>query len=414
MSVSELANKRHEELADVSNKHQTPQGPIQVPFRLLMGPGPTNAHPRILTAQALPLLGHMHPPFIKIMDEIKEGLRYMFQTESPYTLMISGTGHAGMEAAVANLLEPGEKIIVGVNGIWGERVSDLAERYRGDVIQLKTAPGGTFSIDELKAAVAEHKPAILFLVQGESSTGTHQALGGGLGEACHAAGTLLVVDTVASLGGVPLFADKWGIDCIYSGSQKCLSGPPGAAPFYMSQRAVDKLKSRKTKPATYNLDLNLIADYWGWFKPQRSYHHTGVVSTFYAMREALAIVGDEGLSAMWDRHLAAHEQLWQGLTELGLEPYVTNLTDRLVTVNTIKVPEGVDWAAVSADAMSEYSVEIAGGLGPSAGKVWRIGIMGAMNARPNAVQQVIQAFRYALAKQGWKGAAKAANGKTEL
>eukprot|EP00878_Enallax_costatus_P009509 GHUV01009937.1.p1 GENE.GHUV01009937.1~~GHUV01009937.1.p1 ORF type:complete len:239 (+),score=43.89 GHUV01009937.1:264-980(+) len=189
---------------------------------------------------------------------------------------------------------------------------------------------------------------------------------------------------------------------------------PGAAPFYMSQRAVDKLKSRKTKPATYNLDLNLIADYWGWFKPQRSYHHTGVVSTFYAMREALAIVGDEGLSAMWDRHLAAHEQLWQGLTELGLEPYVTNLTDRLVTVNTIKVPEGVDWAAVSADAMSEYSVEIAGGLGPSAGKVWRIGIMGAMNARPNAVQQVIQAFRYALAKQGWKGAAKAANGKTEL
>jgi alanine-glyoxylate transaminase/serine-glyoxylate transaminase/serine-pyruvate transaminase len=328
--------------------------------------------------------------------------------------MISGTGHAGMEAAVANLLEPGEKIIVGVNGIWGERVADLADRYRGDVIQLKKAPGGTFSSDELKAAVAQHKPAILFLVQGESSTGTHQALGNGLGEACHTAGTLLVVDTVASLGGVPLLADKWGIDCIYSGSQKCLSGPPGAAPFFMSQRAVDKLKGRKTKPATYNLDLNLIADYWGWFKPQRSYHHTGVVSTFYAMREALALVGDEGLSAMWDRHLTAHQQLWKGLTQLGLEPFVEEPKDRLVTVNTIKVPEGVDWAAVTQEAMSHYAVEIAGGLGPTVGKVWRVGIMGAMNARPNAVQQVIEAFRYALAKQGWKRAAVESVDREEL
>lgn len=235
----------------------------------------------------------------------------------------------------------------------------------GDVIQLKGAPGSTFSIPDLKAAVAKHKPAVLFLVQGESSTGTHQvrsqrhdelscgvlfctsnffdcancvhvsttsqALGGGLGEACHAAGTLLVVDTVASLGGVPLLADEWGIDCIYSGSQKCLGGPPGASPFMMSQRAVDKLLARKTKPATYNLDMNLIAGYWGWFTPStRSYHHTGVVSTFYAMREALAIVGEEGLTAMWDRHLAAHKLLWEGLAELGLEPFVPEAKDRCV------------------------------------------------------------------------------------
>ncbi|WIA13100.1 hypothetical protein OEZ85_006700 [Tetradesmus obliquus] len=411
MSVDQLSQGRKEEMAEVSNAAKTPQGPIQVPTRLLMGPGPTTAHPRILAAQALPLLGHMHPPFIHIMDEIKEGLRYMFQTESPYTLMISGTGHAGMEAAIANLLEPGEKIIVGVNGIWGERVADLAERYQGDVIQLKADPGNTFSIAELKAAVAQHKPAILFLVQGESSTGTHQALGDGLGEACKAAGTLLVVDTVASLGGVPLFADKWGIDCIYSGSQKCLSGPPGAAPFFMSQRAVDKLKGRKTKPATYNLDLNLIADYWGWFKPARSYHHTGVVSTFYAMREALAIVGEEGLPAMWARHLAAHQLLWKGLGELGLQPYVPDAKDRLVTVNTIKVPEGVDWAALCKDAMDTYAVEVAGGLGPSIGKVWRVGVMG-FNARPMAVEQVLTAFRHGLAKQGYKQPAAA--GKIEL
>lgn len=401
-SVADAAAARKESSASLL-ADTTPKGPIQVPPRLLMGPGPTNAHPRILAAQALPLLGHMHPPFIAIMDEIKGGLRYMFQTQSPYTLMISGTGHAGMEAAVANLLEPGEKIIVGVNGIWGERVADLAERYGGEVIALNKTPGGTFSIDELKAAVKQHKPAILFLVQGESSTGTHQALGDGLGQACKEAGTLLVVDTVAALGGVPMFADKWGIDCIYSGSQKCLSGPPGAAPFFLSQRAADKLRGRKTKPGTYNLDLNLIGDYWGWWKPARSYHHTGVVSTFYAMREALAIVGEEGLEAMWDRHLKAHQLLWKGLAELGLEPYVPEPVDRLVTVNTIKVPEGIDWAALCKDAMDAYQVEIAGGLGPSVGKVWRVGVMG-FNARPNAVEQVLTAFRHGLAKQGWKGA----------
>ncbi|KAF8067361.1 hypothetical protein HT031_002409 [Scenedesmus sp. PABB004] len=412
-SVASASAARAEEMAKVEGIELTPQGPIQVPSRLLMGPGPTSAHPRILAAQALPLLGHMHPPFIKIMDEIKAGLQYLFQTSSPYTLMISGTGHAGMEAAIANLLEPGEKVVVGVNGIWGERVADLADRYQAEVIQLKKAAGGTFSIEELKAAVAEHKPAMLFLVQGESSTGTHQALGDGLGAACKAAGTLLVVDTVASLGGVPVFADAWGVDAIYSGSQKCLSGPPGASPFMLSQRAVDKLRSRRTKPATYNLDLNLIADYWGWFTPgARKYHHTGMVSTMYAMREALAIVGEEGLPAMWDRHLAAHQLLWAGLTELGLEPFVPDAKDRLVTVNTIKVPAGVDWAAVCTDAMATYSVEIAGGLGPSVGKVWRIGIMGA-NAKPVAVESVLTAFRGALKKQGWAGAGKAA-GKTEL
>lgn len=407
-TVASASQQRKETMGKVSDASVCPQGPIQVPPRLLMGPGPTNSHPRILAAQSLPLLGHMHPPFISIMDEIKKGLQYLFQTSSPYTMLISGTGHAGMEAVVANLLEPGDKIIVGVNGIWGERVADLAERYQGEVVQLKADPGATFSIDELKAAVKEHKPAILFLVQGESSTGTHQALGDGLGDACKAAGTLLVVDTVAALGGVPCFADAWGIDAIYSGSQKCLSAPPGAAPLFFSQRAVDKLKNRKTKPATYNLDMNLIGDYWGWWKPARSYHHTGPVSTFYALREALAIVGEEGLPAMWDRHLQAHQLLWDGLTKLGLEPFVDKPADRLVTVNTIKVPEGVDWAAVCKEAMDTYAVEIAGGLGPSVGKVWRVGLMG-FNARPNAVEQVLTAFKHALAKQGYKGAAAAAD-----
>lgn len=370
---------------------------MEVPQRLLMGPGPANAYPRILAAQALPLLGHMHPPFLKIMDEISEGLRYAFQTDSKYTLMVSGTGHAGMEAAIANLLEPGEKILVGNAGIWGERVADLSARYGGDVIELKCPTGTTFSQEELTAALEKHKPAVLFLCQGESSTGTHQSLAG-LGEVCRRTGTLLLVDTVCSLGGVPLFADQWGIDCIYSGSQKCLSGPPGAAPFFFSDRAMEKLHSRKTKPATFNLDMNLIGDYWGWYG-KRSYHHTGPVSTFYAMREALAIVNEEGLDSLWARHLAAHNQLWEGLSSLGLKPFVENEQDRLITVNTIKVPEGVDWAAVVKNAMDKFNLEIAGGLGPTAGKVWRIGCMG-YNARPGPIALTIEAFRDGLQQQG--------------
>lgn len=391
------AGRAGEKVASVSNTHRAADGVIEVPQRLLMGPGPANAYPRILAAQALPLLGHMHPPFLKIMDEISEGLRYALQTDSKYTLMVSGTGHAGMEAAIANLLEPGEKIIVGNAGIWGERVADLAGRYGGDVIELKCPTGQTFSQQELTAALEQHKPAVLFLCQGESSTGTHQSLAG-LGEVCKRTGTLLLVDTVCSLGGVPLFADDWGIDCIYSGSQKCLSGPPGASPFFFSERAMEKLQSRKTKPATFNLDMNLIGDYWGWFG-KRSYHHTGPVSTFYAMREALSIVSEEGLESLWARHLAAHNQLWEGLSSLGLQPFVEKEEDRLITVNTIKVPEGVDWAAVVKNAMDKFNLEIAGGLGPTAGKVWRIGCMG-YNARPGPIALTIEAFRDGLKQQG--------------
>ncbi|KAG2495109.1 hypothetical protein HYH03_006719 [Edaphochlamys debaryana] len=391
------AARASEEIVAVDNTHKQAQSVISVPSRLLMGPGPANAHPRVLNAQALPLLGHMHPPFLHIMDEMSEGLRYALQTKSKYTLMISGTGHAGMEAAIANLVEPGDKVLVGNAGIWGERVGILSRRYNADVVEIKCPTGETFSYADLKKAVETHKPKVLFLCQGESSTGTHQSLAG-VGELCRANGTLLLVDTVCSLGGVPLFADAWGVDCIYSGSQKCLSGPPGAAPFFMSERAMEKLAKRKTPPATYNLDLNLIGDYWGWWN-KRSYHHTGPVSTFYAMREALQIVAEEGLEPMWARHQEMHHRLWDGLRSLGLKPFVEKEEHRLITVNTIKVPEGVDWAKVVKHAMDEYSLEIAGGLGPTAGKVWRIGIMG-FNAKPQNVDLVIDAFRAGLKQQG--------------
>lgn len=375
----------------------------QVPQRYLMGPGPGNANPRVLAAQSLPLVGHMHPPFFKIMDDIQDGLRYLFQTQSKYTLLVSGTGHAGMECTLVNLLEPGDKIVVGDSGIWGQRVADMAGRLGAEVVDLKQEAGRGFSPAELEAAVAEHKPAVLFLVQGESSTGVHQTLAG-VAEACHKHDCLLVVDTVASLGGVPLFADEWGLDAVYSGSQKCLAAPPGAAPLFFSERAFKKLQARKTPVRSYYFDLNLVGDYWGWFD-KRFYHHTGMTSVWYGMREALAVVAEEGLEAMWARHLAAHERLWAGLAALGLEPYVADRDERLVTVNTIKVPQGVDWAALSKFAMDTYALEIAGGLGPSAGKIWRVGIMG-YNAKPATIDLVLAAFREGLAAQGWEPAVK--------
>jgi alanine-glyoxylate transaminase/serine-glyoxylate transaminase/serine-pyruvate transaminase len=395
---AQITGRPGEDCPSISNTHQSAlNGKMVVPERLLMGPGPSNAHPAVLAAQSLPLLGHLHPPFLKIMDDIQEGLRYTFQTDSKYTLLVTGTGHNGMETCIANLLEPGEKVVVGNNGIWGSRVVDMAGRYNADVINLETEGGRGFTYEELKNAVETHKPAVLFLCQGESSTGVHQNLAG-LGELCHKNGTLLLVDTVCTLGGVPLFADEWGIDAIYSGSQKVLGGPPGAAPLFLSDRAMQKILDRKTKPATYAMDLNLVGDYWGWFD-KRFYHHTGAVSTWYAMREALAITCRQGLEKLWSDHRACHEQLWAGLSEMGLEPYVKNPDERLVTVNTIKIPDGVDFAAVIKNAMDVYNVEISGGLGPSIGKVWRVGIMG-HNARPANIAIVLEAFRDGLKKQG--------------
>lgn len=385
-----------EPLIPIEPPKQAKLGVIEVPSRLLMGPGPANANPRVLAAMTLPLLGHMHPPFFKIMNEIQEGLQYLFQTKG-HTLLVSGTGHAGMEACIANLVEPGETVVVGNKGIWGARVVDMATRYHAKVVDLKVDAGKTFTFKQLKEAVETHKPALLFLCQGESSSGTHQSLAG-LGELCEQNGTLLLVDTVCSLGGVPLFADHWKVDAIYSGSQKVLGGPPGGAPLFFGERAMKKLATRKTLPATYNLDMNLIGDYWGWFG-KRSYHHTGMVSTWYAMREALAIVQETGLENLWANHERLHKELWAGLTEMGLQPFVEDPDSRLVTVNTIKVPEGVDWAAVVANAMDKYSVEIAGGLGPTVGKVWRVGIMG-FNATDANVELVLASFRDGLKKQG--------------
>jgi len=370
---------------------------LTVPPRLLMGPGPANSPPRVLAAMTQPLLGHLHPPFLKIMDEIQENLRYIMQTDSKYVLATSGSGHSAMEASVASLVEPGDKMLVGVNGIWGARVVDMARRFGAEVEPLEAALGQAFSLEQIEAGIKEHKPKIVFFAQGESSTGIKQELEG-VGELCRKHGALLLVDTVCSLGGIPFFADAWKVDAMYSGGQKVLSAPPGGSPLFFGERAMEKMHSRASPIGTYNLDLTLVGDYWGWYD-KRFYHHTGLVSNMYALREALDMACEEGLENLWARHRNGHEHLWDGLGKMGLTPFVKEPAARLETVNTINVPEGVDAQKLIDNAMQKYNLEISGGLGPSAGKVFRVGIMG-YNATPRNIELVLQAFRDGLQQQG--------------
>lgn len=369
--------------------------PIKVPRKTMTGPGPSNVSERVLQAQALPTIGHLHPEFTKIMDDIKEGIRYMFQTKNEMTLALSATGHAAMECVMVNMLEPGTKILVANNGIWGIRSQDMARRQDAEVLEISTPAGTNFTLSQLEAAVSLHQPAVLFITHGESSTGVVQPLEG-VGAMCHAHNCLLAVDTVASLGGVPLQADSLEIDVIYTGSQKVLGVPPGTAPISFSPRAVQHFQARKTPPRSFYLDLGWLGEYWNcWPGKGRVYHHTGPVNSMYALREGLALLAEEGLENCWTRHRVCAERLQAGLVELGLELFVADPAARLPTVNTIKVPAGVDWAAVSAYCMKNHLVEISGGLGPTVGQVWRIGIMG-LNADLKVVNRVLDSFKEAL------------------
>merc|ERR1711997_159799 len=317
---------------------------IHIPqMRLLMGPGPSNVSERVLKAQALPTLGHLHPEFCKVMDDVKAGIQYAFQTNNALTLALSATGHAGMEAVMANLLEDGDTILIAENGIWGQRAEDMAKRKRAIVQKITNPPGIPFSLKQIEDGLKSSKPAVFFITHGESSTGVCQPLEG-VGDLCKQYGALFAVDTVASLGGVPLEADKLGIDAIYTGSQKVLSCPPGTAPISFSEKAVAKIKSRSTPPASFYLDMNWLGKYWDCYPGEgRVYHHTGPVNSMYALREALAILSEEGLIACYKRHRACTERLHDGLKAMGLELFVQNPDARLPTVTTIKVPEGIDW-----------------------------------------------------------------------
>ncbi|MBH8577135.1 alanine--glyoxylate aminotransferase family protein [Nostocaceae cyanobacterium CENA369] len=364
--------------------------PLEIPSRLLLGPGPSNTHPEVLQAMNTSPVGHLDPAFLALMDEIQSLLRYVWQTENPLTIAVSGTGSAAMEATIANATEPGDVVLIGVAGYFGNRLVDMAGRYRADVRTITKPWGQVFTLDELRTAVETHRPAILALVHAETSTGARQPLEG-VSEICQEFGTLLLVDTVTSLGGVPIFLDAWGVDLAYSCSQKGLGCPPGASPFTMSPRAVEKLQQRRTKVANWYLDMSLLGKYWG---SDRTYHHTAPINLYYALREALRLVAEEGLANCWQRHQKNVEYLWQGLEDLGLSMHVER-EYRLPTLTTVRIPEGVDGKAVARQLLNEHNIEIGGGLGELAGQVWRVGLMG-FNSRKESVDQLLAALRQVL------------------
>jgi alanine-glyoxylate transaminase/serine-glyoxylate transaminase/serine-pyruvate transaminase len=337
-----------------------------------------------------PPIGHLDPAFLHLMDEIQSQLRYVWQTENPLTIAVSGTGTAAMEATIANVTEPGDVVLVGVSGYFGNRLVDMAGRYGADVRTITKPWGQVFSLEELRTALETHRPAILALVHAETSTGARQPLEG-VGDLCREFGCLLLVDTVTSLGGVPIFLDQWGIDLAYSCSQKGLGCPPGASPFTMSPRAMEKLQQRRNKVANWYLDMSLLSKYWG---NERTYHHTAPTNMYYALREALRLIAEEGLANGWGRHQKNVEYLWEGLEDLGLSLHVAR-EFRLPTLTTVCIPEGVDGKAIARQLLNEHNIEIGGGLGELAGKVWRVGLMG-FNSRKESVDSLLEALRQVL------------------
>ncbi|MBE9209168.1 alanine--glyoxylate aminotransferase family protein [Nostoc sp. LEGE 06077] len=366
--------------------------PLEIPSKLLLGPGPSNAHPTVLQAMNTPPLGHLDPDFLGLMDEIQSLLRYVWQTENPLTIAVSGTGSAAMEATIANAVEPGDVVLIGVAGYFGNRLVDMAGRYGADVRSITKPWGQVFSLDELRKAMETHRPTILALVHAETSTGARQPLEG-VSELCREFGTLLLVDTVTSLGGVPIFLDEWGVDLAYSCSQKGLGCPPGASPFTMSPRALEKLQRRNTKVANWYLDMTLLSKYWG---SERVYHHTAPINLYYALREALRLVAEEGLANCWQRHQKNVEYFWDRLEDVGLSLHVER-EYRLPTLTTVRIPEGVDGKAIARQLLTEHGIEVGGGLGELAGKVWRVGLMG-FNSRKENVDRLIEALGQVLPK----------------
>jgi len=366
------------------------------PQRLLLGPGPSMVHPRVLRAMSTPLLGHLDPKFLEIMNDVQAQLRAVFRTNNPFTIAVSGTGSAGMEAALVNLIEPGDAAIVVAAGVFGTRMAEIVGRCGGRLVKLDVPWGETIEPGRIEEALRkEGKVKVVALVHAETSTGAQQPIDG-LGKLCHAHGALLVLDTVTSLGGVPVDVDEWEADAVYSGTQKCLSCPPGLAPLTLSARALDAVKARKTKVQSWYLDAGMVADYWA--EGKRVYHHTAPISMVYALRESLRLVLEEGLEPRFARHRRHSAALMAGLAALGCAPQAQE-GRRLPSLNCLKVPAGIDEGAVRKNLLAEHSIEIGGGLGPLAGKVWRIGLMGE-SARQENVLAVLAAIEQALAKQG--------------
>jgi alanine-glyoxylate transaminase / serine-glyoxylate transaminase / serine-pyruvate transaminase len=353
---------------------------LDTPQRILLGPGPSGVEPRVLSTMAHPILGHLDPLFVQLMGQVQDMLRQVFQTKNSLTVPISGTGSAGMEAAISNLVEPDDSVLVCVNGYFGARMVDMAQRYRAEVRQIERPWGEVFTLEEIETQL-KYKPAkLVAIVHAETSTGALQPIEG-LADVVHRYGGLLLVDCVTSLGGVPVTIDAWDVDAAYSGTQKALSCPPGLAPLTFGERAIQKLHNRKTKVANWYLDLSMYEKYWG---AERTYHHTAPISMNFALREALRIILEEGLEARFARHRANAEYLWRRLEEIGLKLFI-DAVYRLPTLTTVVVPENVDEAVVRNRLLNEFNIEIAGGLGILKGRVWRIGLMGYSSKRENIV-----------------------------
>ncbi|MGR5179212.1 pyridoxal-phosphate-dependent aminotransferase family protein [Vibrio parahaemolyticus] len=351
------------------------------PHRTLMGPGPSDIYPQVLQALSRPTIGHLDPLFIGMMDELKELLKYAFQTQNDFTIAVSAPGSAGMETCFVNLVEPGDKVIVCRNGVFGERMRENVVRCGGEAIVVEDDWGAPVSVSKVEQAIAEHPDAkILAFVHAETSTGAVSDAET-LGALAKQHDMLTIVDAVTSLGGVPLLVDEWQLDAVYSGSQKCLSCVPGLSPVTLSPAAIEVIKSRKTTVQSWFLDQSLVLGYWSG-DGKRSYHHTAPVNSLYALHESLVLLNNEGLENAWQRHKDMHLLLREGLEKLGLR-FVVEEQSRLPQLNAVYFPEGVDDAAVRTQLLEEYNLEIGAGLGALAGKAWRIGLMGYGARREN-------------------------------
>lgn len=351
-----------------------------------MGPGPSNAAPSVLSAMAKPLVGHLDPTFVKMMEEIKAMLRVVFQTDNTMTFPVSGTGSAGMEFCFVNLIEPGDEVVIGVNGVFGMRMCDVAARCGANVTRVDAEWGTVIEPSQIAAALEGRKPKLVAVVHAETSTGALTPVEE-ISKLAHDAGAMFLLDTVTSLGGCPVKIDEWKVDAVYSGIQKCLSCPPGLAPVSLSPRAMEVATGRKSKVQSWYLDVNLLSSYWG---EERVYHHTAPITMNYALHEALRLILEEGLENRWARHERNCAALRAGLSSMGLR-IASQEGHQLWQLNAVTVPEGVDEAAVRKALLNEHNLEVGAGLGPLKGKIWRVGLMGETSSIEN-----VRAFLAAL------------------
>ncbi len=346
--------------------------------RVLMGPGPSDVPARVLQAMSAPCIGHLDPVFLSIMDETQRLLRFLFQTENALTIPVSGTGSAGMETCFVNLMEPGDEVVVCVNGVFGTRMADIVNRLGGKLIRIDAEWGKAIDAEMVRQAVKGRQPKILAVVHAETSTGVCQPLDD-LRSIAKESGALFLVDMVTSLGGIEVALDRMGIDAAYSGTQKCISCPPGLSPISFSPAAMKVLQERKSPVPSWYLDMSMVSSYWG---ADRKYHHTAPINMIYALREALRIIAEEGLEARFSRHMLNHRALVAGAEAMGLSMLVAE-GERLPMLNAVRIPEGADDLKVRKALLNDFGMEIGGGLGALAGKVWRVGLMGHASRRRN-------------------------------